>query len=140
MRMADVIRTRRVELGFSPTELEARAGIGAGQVADFEQADGLEPTREAAVLIAQALGLSLEELTADDAERLRSRWFIETALRIAVETDGVETIGWTDDGQQSTIFLPREPSDTVRRRLRRLGADYGFDIDVRLDPDASPSP
>src|SRR5213596_1830229 len=108
MRMADVMRTRRVALGLSQAELDERAGVGAGSIAAYE-IPGVEPTHEAAMRIAEALGLSLGELTADDTTQMR--WFIETALEIAVETEGVTTIGMFDNEQRTTFFLPREPSD-----------------------------
>lgn len=118
MRMADVIRTRRVAL---------------------ELGEGAEPTREAALRIADVLGLSLEELTADDTTRPRRRWLIERAFGIAIETDGVNTIRSAGDEHRTTFFLPREPSGTVRQRLRALGAEYGLDVEVRVDPDAPES-
>jgi transcriptional regulator with XRE-family HTH domain len=140
MRMAEVIRTRRVALGLSPAGLAARCGVSADSIIQFEKAEGIEPTRETAIHLADALGLSLEELTEADTTRKRGQWFVERALEIAVETDSVTTIGSAGDARQTTFFLPREPSDAVRQRLRALGAEYGVEVDVELDPDAPESP
>ncbi len=61
MEMSDVIRRRRAELGMSQADLGTAAGVDARQIRRYEAGQS-QPVLSVAVAIAEALGISLEEL------------------------------------------------------------------------------
>ena len=61
MEMSEVIRRRRTELGMSQADLGAAAGVDARQIRRYE-AGRSQPVLSVAGAIAEALGISLEEL------------------------------------------------------------------------------
>ena len=62
--MPAIIKRRRSELGISQVELAERAGITSRQVARYESGEQ-QPVLNAAVRIARALSISLEELAGE---------------------------------------------------------------------------
>jgi len=64
MEMSQVIRRRRAELGMSQADLGAAAGVDARQIRRYEAGQS-QPTLSVAVAIADALGISLEELASN---------------------------------------------------------------------------
>ncbi len=61
MDIADVIKGRRAELGMSQAQLADATGLGVRQIARYE-GDESEPSLRNAVLLADALGISLTQL------------------------------------------------------------------------------
>src|SRR6476646_4502434 len=61
MDFSDVIRSRRVALGLSQTQLAQRAGVSPRQLARYEAGEQ-QPVLSAAVTLADALGISLTQL------------------------------------------------------------------------------
>jgi transcriptional regulator with XRE-family HTH domain len=68
MEISEVIRRRRAELGMSQADLAAAAGVGARQIRRYE-AGQQQPVLSAAVAIADALGISVNELAYDRSTR-----------------------------------------------------------------------
>src|SRR6266508_4197309 len=75
MEMPEVIRRRRAELGMSQADLGAAAGVDARQIRRYETGQS-QPVFSVAVAIADALGISIEELAPnsrdDGKDRLRA--------------------------------------------------------------------
>ena len=61
MDFSDVLRSRRVALGLSQAQLAQRAGVSPRQLARYEAGEQ-QPVLSAAVLLAEALGISLTQL------------------------------------------------------------------------------
>jgi transcriptional regulator with XRE-family HTH domain len=61
MDISEVIRSRRAALGLSQAELAKKAGISLRQLARYEAGDQ-QPVLSAAVALADALGISMDEL------------------------------------------------------------------------------
>lgn len=61
MEVAQVIRRRRIELGLSQAELAARAGVDKRQIRRCEAGEA-HPALPVAVSIAEALGITVDEL------------------------------------------------------------------------------
>lgn len=64
MAIGSVMEARRVELGWTQTELGQRAGVDARQIRRYESGEG-QPTIAVAQSIAKALGITLDELVGD---------------------------------------------------------------------------
>src|SRR6266540_2800540 len=67
MEMSQVIRRRRIELGMSQADLGAAAGVDARQIRRYESGQS-QPVLSVAVAIANALGISVEELALNSLE------------------------------------------------------------------------
>ncbi len=67
MEMSKVIRRRRAELGMSQADLGAAAGVDARQIRRYEAGQS-QPALSVAVAIADALGISLEELASNSRD------------------------------------------------------------------------
>lgn len=67
--MADVIRTRRQELGLSQAQLASSAGVGTRQIRRYEAGEQ-QPVLSVAVAIADALEISIEELAGQPSQRV----------------------------------------------------------------------
>jgi transcriptional regulator with XRE-family HTH domain len=61
MDISEVIRSRRAALGLSQAELAKKAGVSLRQLARYEAGDQ-QPVLSAAVALADALGISMDEL------------------------------------------------------------------------------
>ena len=61
MDFSEVLRSRRVALGLSQTQLAQRAGVSPRQLARYEAGEQ-QPVLSAAVTLAEALGISLTQL------------------------------------------------------------------------------
>jgi DNA-binding XRE family transcriptional regulator len=61
MDISDIIRSRRAALGLSQAELAKKAGISLRQLARYEAGDQ-QPVLSAAVALADALGISMDQL------------------------------------------------------------------------------
>jgi transcriptional regulator with XRE-family HTH domain len=64
MEMSEVIRRRRTELGMSQADLGAAAGVDARQIRRYESGQS-QPVLSVAAAIADALGISINELAAN---------------------------------------------------------------------------
>ena len=64
MEMSEVIRRRRTELGMSQADLGAAAGVDARQIRRYESGQS-QPVLSVAVAIADALGISINELASN---------------------------------------------------------------------------
>ena len=69
VEMAQVIRTRRAELGMSQAQLAAAAGIDSRQIRRYESGDQ-QPMLSVAVAIAHALGITVGQLAGEPTQRL----------------------------------------------------------------------
>lgn len=67
MEMSEVIRRRRAELGMSQADLGAAAGVDARQIRRYEAGQS-QPALSVAVAIADALGISLDELASNSRD------------------------------------------------------------------------
>jgi transcriptional regulator with XRE-family HTH domain len=76
MDMADVIRQRRAELGISQADLAAKVGLDKRQIRRYESGEQ-QPLLSVAASIADALGISLNELagTPDHRVNLSGDWW-----------------------------------------------------------------
>lgn len=74
--MAEVIKTRRAVLGLSQADLAEKVGVDKRQIRRYE-ASQAQPTLSVARDIADALGVSLDELAGSDARRvgLSGEWW-----------------------------------------------------------------
>ena len=61
MDFSEVLRSRRIALGLSQAQLAQRAGVSPRQLARYEAGEQ-QPVLSAAVLLAEALGISLTQL------------------------------------------------------------------------------
>ena len=113
MEMPQVIRRRRAELGMSQADLGAAAGVDARQIRRYEAGQS-QPALSVAVAIADALGISLEELASNSSDAAKER---PRAAPVSV-VDAVKTDPGLDDGG-------RELLTTVYRWLvrHRRGSD-----------------
>jgi transcriptional regulator with XRE-family HTH domain len=109
MEMSEVIRRRRAELGMSQADLGAAAGVDARQIRRYEAGQS-QPALSVAVAIADALGISLEELTSHDATKDRPR-AAPVSVVDAVKTDP----GLDDSGRELLTSVYRW---LVRQRRR----------------------
>jgi transcriptional regulator with XRE-family HTH domain len=108
MEMSEVIRRRRAELGLSQADLAAAAGVGARQIRRYEAGEQ-QPVLSAAAAIADALGISVNEL----ASNSRARVVEGSAISVV---DAVMADPHLDDGG-------RELLTTVYRWLIRQRQD-----------------
>jgi transcriptional regulator with XRE-family HTH domain len=69
MDMWEVIRRRRTELGLSQADLAAAVGMDKRQIRRYEAGDA-QPSLSAAKAIADALGVSLDELAGGESRQL----------------------------------------------------------------------
>ncbi|MDQ1677785.1 MAG: hypothetical protein QOC93_2929 [Actinomycetota bacterium] len=69
MEMPEVLRTRRTELGMSQADLAAQVGVDKRQIRRYEAGE-TQPTLAAAKAIAQALGISIDELAGHASHRV----------------------------------------------------------------------
>jgi transcriptional regulator with XRE-family HTH domain len=69
MEMPEVLRTRRTELGMSQADLAAQVGVDKRQIRRYEAGE-TQPTLAAAKAIAQALGISIDELAGHSSHRV----------------------------------------------------------------------
>jgi transcriptional regulator with XRE-family HTH domain len=69
MEMPEVLRTRRTELGMSQADLAAQVGLDKRQIRRYEAGE-TQPTLAAAKAIAQALGISIDELAGHASHRV----------------------------------------------------------------------
>ena len=67
--MPEVLRTRRTELGMSQADLAAQVGVDKRQIRRYEAGE-TQPTLAAAKAIAQALGISIDELAGHASHRV----------------------------------------------------------------------
>ncbi|MGB3187321.1 MAG: helix-turn-helix transcriptional regulator [Ornithinimicrobium sp.] len=74
--MAETIKTRRAVLGLSQAELAERVGVDKRQIRRYEASEA-QPTLPVARDIADALGISLDELAGSDTRRvgLSGEWW-----------------------------------------------------------------
>jgi transcriptional regulator with XRE-family HTH domain len=73
MEMSEVIRQRRTELGMSQADLGVAAGVDARQIRRYEAGQS-QPVLSVAAAIADALGISINELVPDSrTDGLRDR-------------------------------------------------------------------
>jgi transcriptional regulator with XRE-family HTH domain len=72
MEMSEVMRRRRTELGMSQAELGAAAGVDPRQIRRYESGQS-QPVLSVAVAIANALGLSVEELALNSRNEAKER-------------------------------------------------------------------
>ena len=63
--MPEVIKRRRSELGLSQAELAAKVGVDRRQIRRYESGD-TQPTLAVARAIANAIGVSIDELAGED--------------------------------------------------------------------------
>jgi transcriptional regulator with XRE-family HTH domain len=85
MEISEVIRRRRAELGMSQADLAAAAGVGARQIRRYE-AGQQQPVLSAAVAIADALGISVNELAYDRSRSTRRDGSVSSVVD-AVQAD-----------------------------------------------------
>src|SRR5215207_8140717 len=69
MEMQDVIKQRRAELGLSQADLATRVGVDRRQIRRYESGD-TQPALSVAKAIAEALGISIDELAGGDSHRV----------------------------------------------------------------------
>jgi transcriptional regulator with XRE-family HTH domain len=69
MEMPEVLRTRRTGLGMSQADLAAQVGVDKRQIRRYEAGE-TQPTLAAAKAIAQALGISIDELAGHASHRV----------------------------------------------------------------------
>ncbi len=69
MELHEVIRERRSELGMSQADLAAKVGVDRRQIRRYESGE-TQPTLPVAKTIAQALGISIDELAGDETHRV----------------------------------------------------------------------
>jgi transcriptional regulator with XRE-family HTH domain len=69
METPEVIRTRRSELGLSQADLAARVGLDKRQIRRYEAGEA-QPSLAAAKVIAEALGISIDELAGHASRRV----------------------------------------------------------------------
>lgn len=67
--MQDVIKTKRGELNLSQADLATRVGVDRRQIRRYESGD-TQPALSVAKAIAQALGISIDELAGGDSHRV----------------------------------------------------------------------
>ena len=74
--MAETIKTRRAVLGLSQADLAEKVGVDKRQIRRYEASEA-QPTLSVARDIADALGISLDELAGSDARRvgLSGEWW-----------------------------------------------------------------
>lgn len=71
--MSDILRTRRLELGLSQSELAAAVGVDRRQIHRYE-AGQAHPTLPVARALAHRLDITLDELAGNDASDLSGDW------------------------------------------------------------------
>src|SRR5215831_71665 len=76
MELHEIIRQRRSELDMSQTDLAAKVGVDKRQIRRYESGH-TQPTLPIAKAIAQALGISIDELAGEQTHRvnLTGRWW-----------------------------------------------------------------
>src|SRR5262245_37816573 len=90
MNIAELIKSRRAELGLTQAELAAQAGVDKRQIRRYEAGE-VQPTLSVAAAIARALNLSLDELAGETGPRrvdLAGDWWASWQT----SKDGVEVI------------------------------------------------
>lgn len=102
--MAETIKTRRAVLGLSQADLAEKVGVDKRQIRRYEASEA-QPTLSVARDIADALGISLDELAGSDARRvgLSGEWW--AAWQTFKDGEEVHTI------QQITI---RQRGDLIQ--------------------------
>jgi|SRR6266540_2120778 len=99
MEMSEVIRRRRTELGMSQADLGAAAGVDPRQIRRYEAGQS-QPVLSVAVAIADALGISINELapnSRNDGLRDRAR-----AMPVSV-VDAVKADPGLDDSGRELL-------------------------------------
>lgn len=121
MELADVLSTRRKELGMTIDELVLRSGIPKGTLNKILTGVTRDPQLETVKTISHALGLTLDDIddrhreeafTADDRAMLSeyrqcsdsSKKLIRTLIHIAAQTDTEETRVQEDDMTEMIVF------------------------------------
>jgi len=76
MELHEIIRQRRSELGMSQSDLAAKVGVDKRQIRRYESGE-TQPTLPIAKAIAQALGISIDELAGEQTHRvnLTGHWW-----------------------------------------------------------------
>jgi DNA-binding XRE family transcriptional regulator len=69
MNMAEIMRSRRNELGLSQADLAIQAGVDRRQIRRYEAGE-TQPTLSVASALARALGISLDELAGEAGKRI----------------------------------------------------------------------
>jgi transcriptional regulator with XRE-family HTH domain len=105
MELHEIIRQRRTELGVSQTELAAKVGVDKRQIRRYESGE-TQPTLPIAKAIAQALGISLDELAGEDTHRvnLTGQWWASwQTSRSGVEKIATQEIEIKQEGNTLRI-------------------------------------
>ena len=121
MELADVLSTRRKELGMTIDDLVLKSGIPKGTLNKILTGVTRDPQLETVKTISHALGLTLDDIddrhkeeafTADDRAMLSeyrqcsdsSKKLIRTLIHIAAQTDTEETRVQEDDMTEMIVF------------------------------------
>jgi transcriptional regulator with XRE-family HTH domain len=127
MELHEVIRQRRSELNMSQTELAVRTGVDKRQIRRYESGE-TQPTLPIAKAIAQALGITIDELAGEDPHRitLTGRWWASwQTFRDGVEKIASQEVEIKQEGAELRIA-------TVTRGLSLEKGGYHWSGELRL--------
>ena len=119
MELHEIIRQRRTELDMSQAELAAKVGVDKRQIRRYESGE-TQPTLPIAKAIAQALGISLDELAGEDAHRisLTGQWWASwQTSRSGIEKIATQEVEIKQEGNALRIQTLNSRAQRGRRRL-----------------------
>lgn len=127
MELHEIIRQRRSELGVSQAELAAKVGVDKRQIRRYESGE-TQPTLPIAKAIAQALGISLDELAGENAHRinLTGQWWASwQTSRSGIEKIATQEVEIKQEGNSLRI-------ETLTRGLSVEEGGYHWSGELRL--------
>jgi transcriptional regulator with XRE-family HTH domain len=127
MELHEIIRQRRTELALSQAQLATLVGVDKRQIRRYESGE-TQPTLPIAKTIAQALGISLDELAGEDAHRinLTGQWWASwQTSRSGIEKIATQEVEIKQEGNTLRI-------QTLTRGLGVEEGGYHWSGELRL--------
>lgn len=127
MELHEIIRQRRSDLDMSQAELAAKVGVDKRQIRRYESGE-TQPTLPIAKAIAQALGISIDELAGEDTHRvtLTGHWWASwQTSRSGTEKIATQEVEIKQEG--TTLHVA-----TVTRGLSVEEGGYHWSGEMRL--------
>jgi transcriptional regulator with XRE-family HTH domain len=127
MDLNEIIRQRRGDLNMSQAELAAKVGVDKRQIRRYESGE-TQPTLPIAKAIAQALGISIDELAGEESHRvnLTGHWWASwQTSRSGTEKVATQEVEIKQEG--STLHLT-----TLTRGLSVEEGGYHWSGELRL--------
>ena len=127
MELNEIIRQRRADLNMSQSELAAKVGVDKRQIRRYESGE-TQPTLPIAKAIAQALGISIDELAGEETHRvnLTGHWWASwQTSRSGTEKIATQEVEIKQEG--STLHVT-----TLTRGLSVEEGGYHWSGELRL--------